>query len=232
MVIYNYTLCYNQQDGKMHIGRGCSEEKELFVGKITDEIANVKGYEGHGPVLVLRDFSFATSADLAMVVPDGTTIILEGKSDLSVVNDKPDANVGVLYSRGDLSLDSKKAGSFYIHAETKQGLWSRAVCARAGDLTINGGIITANGGRAKKSCGLYAGGRLWIEIGKKGKISLNGGFVSVIAEKNAIRAAEGKLFISANASVTNAQECVNCKDAWIGDCLSPIDREKPVTVSF
>lgn len=231
MIICDYTLCYNQEDGKLHIGRCCGEEKELFSGDVTDEIAEVEGYEGHGSTLVLRDFTFATSADLALAVPGGTTIVLEGKNDISVVNNKQDANVGVLYSSGDLTLDSKGAGSIYIHAETEQGLWSRAVCARAGDLTINGGAITANGGRARKSCGLYAGGRLWIEIGEKGKISLNGGSVSVVAGKNAIRAAEGKLFVAAGACITNAQEYTGA-DAWTGDCLSPIDDKQPVTISF
>lgn len=227
--IKDYTLCYCHEDGKMHIGRGCGEEQEKFIGEITDEIAEVAGYVGKGSVLCLKDFTFATSADLALAVPGGTTIVLEGNNDLSVVNDREDANVGVLYISGDLTIEG--GGSFYIHADTERGLWSRAVCARAGDLTINGGKIVANGGRAKKSCGLYAGGRLWIEIGEKGKITLNGGSISVMAGRNAVRAAEGKLTVAPGAVVENAQEYV-AGGVWVGDCLSPVDDAQPLKVTF
>lgn len=231
-MIYDYTLCYQTEDGKLHVGRGCGEEKEKFIGEITDEIADVAGYIGEGNVLHLKDFKFATCADLALAVPGGTTIVFEGENDLSVVNDCEDANVGVLYSGGDLTLSGGDADTLLIHADTEQGLWSRAVCARAGDLTVTGGKITANGGHAKKSVGLYAGGRLWIDIGDKGKITLTGGAVSIKAGRNSIRAAEGKLTIAAGAKVENAQEFSGTGEEFHGDCLSPVDEMVPLSVSF
>lgn len=227
----DYTLCYNTEDGKLYIGRNCGEEKERFVGQITSEIAEIAGYTGKGNVLYLKNFTFATSASLALAVPGGTKIVFEGENSLSVINDQEDANVGVLYSSGDLTLEGGSDDTLTIHAETRQGLWSRAVCARAGDLTVNGGKITANSSGAKKSCGLYAGGRLWIEIGEKGKITISGGHVSVTAGKNAVRAAEGRLIIPAGAKVSNAQEFVG-GEAFVGDCLSPIREEDPLIVSF
>jgi len=231
MKVVDYTLCYCSEDRKMHVGRGCSEEKEKFVGEITNELADVDGYVGEGSVLHLKDFSFATSADLALAVPGGTTISFEGESNIFVINDREDANVGVLYSSGDLTLDGDDSSGFSIHAETGRGLWSRAICARAGDLTINGGKITATAGHAKKSCGVYAGGHLWIGNDNKGKIAINGGSVSVRAGRNAIRAAEGKLTVAAGATVTNAQEFAGAA-SFVGDCLSPINEELPITVSF
>lgn len=230
-MLYDYTLCYSAQDGKLHIGRNCSEEQEKFIGEITDEIADVGGYAGEGSVLRLKDFSFATSADLALAVPDGTTIIFEGENELRVVSDRADANVGVLYSSGDVTLCGSDKDSLRVQAETEQGLWSRAICARAGDLTVNGGNITANGGHAKKSCGLYAGGHLWIGIGDKGKITINGGSISVKSGRNAVRAAEGKLTVAAGARVYNVKEYEGIAE-FKGDCLSPIQEEIPVVISF
>lgn len=227
----DYTLCYVPADGKLHIGRKCGEEQEKFVGEITDAIADAAGYVGNGNVLRLKNFSFSTSADLALAVPGGTRIVFEGENKIQVANNKPDANVGVLYSSGDLTLSGSEDSQLNIHAQTEQGLWSRAVCARAGDLVIEGGVIIAHTESAKKSCGLYAGGHLWIEIGDKGKIVINGGRLSVTAGRNAIRAAEGKLLIAAGARVENAQE-FSGTDAWAGDCLSPVDMEKPVTIFF
>lgn len=230
-MLHDYTLVYNQTDSKLHIGRNCGENQEKFVGEVTEEIADVGGYVGCGNVLTLRNLTFQTTADIALAVPDGTMIVLEGDNRLQVVSDQADANIAVLYSMGDMTLCGGANDTLFIFSDTKQGLWSRAVCARAGDLTILGGNITTKSGLARRSCGLYAGGHLWIEVGDKGKINLKGGTISVTSGKGAIRAAEGKLAVAAGSVVTNADE-FSGGVTWIGDCLTAMDDALPLTVSF
>lgn len=227
----DFTLCYNAEDGKFHIGRGCGEIEEKFVGEISDEIAEVDGFTADGLTLYLKGFKFETSADIAMALPGGTVLVLEGDNEIKVTSDREDANVGVLYSSGDLTINGSADSTLAVLANTEQGLWSRAICARAGDLTINGGKITARGGKAKKSCGVYAGGHLWIEIGDKGKITVNGGALDIISGRNAIRAAEGLLTVAAGAKVENVLEYQGGEE-FHGDCISPVDIEKPVIISL
>ena len=225
MAIYDYTLCYSAEDGKFHIGIGCGEHEEKFIGEVTDQIADVAGYEGNGSTLILKDFAFETSAEIAVAVPNGTKIVFEGENSIIVDSDKADANVAVLYSSGDMILSGNAGSKLLIDSNTTQGFWSRAICARAGDLTIEGGNITAKAKSARKNCGVYAGGHLWIDTGDKGKINILGGHLTISAAPNAVRAAEGRLTVKEGAKVLNCIETQGT-EAFTGDCLSPADREQ------
>lgn len=227
----DYTICYDNVSGKLKKGIGCSEDKEQFIGTVSDEVLELPGLSAEGDTVFLDNFEFETSADIAMAVPNGTRIMLKGNNTISVRNDKPDANVGVLYSSGDLTIEGSEDSTLTVSAQTEQGFWSRAVCARAGDLTVNSGKIIALGGTSKKSCGLYAGGHLWIDTGEKGKITINGGVIEVVAKTNAVRAAEGRLTIASGASVENVIETVD-ETGFKGDCLTAAEPEKTVRIFF
>ena len=230
MEIENYTLCYCHADGKLHVGLGCSEFQEQFIGEITDQVVEAEWYSGDGPVLTLCGCSFATSADMALVVPDGTTILFRGENTLRVVSDRSEANVAVLYGSGDMTLEGGKTDSLEVLAQTEDTLYSRAICIRKGDLTINGGKITALAGKSRKRVGIYAGGHLYIDIGEKGVIRINGGEVTatrIIAGERMFR-----LHLAGNAWVKNAMEYLGGPDPWNGDSLRPIVKTLPVVVTF
>ncbi len=202
---------------------------------MTEEICEIPGYTGCGLELTLENFFFATSADIALAVPGGSDLRIKGENRLEVNNSSPYANAGVLYAGGDLTIDGTERDSLTVCACTQDGLWSRRVCARNGNLTVNGGVITAKGGQSKRSCGLYAGGRLWIEIGEKGVILLNRGKVLAEGGSDSIRAAEGKLLFPISAKVENAvnmDEFVRDGDMLRGDCLTAVDQSAPVVVTM
>ncbi|MCI2048828.1 MAG: hypothetical protein LKJ76_03805 [Lachnospiraceae bacterium] len=239
--VENYTLCYRPSDGKLIVGFECTEQKEKFTGLFTDRIADIRGYSGQGSNLTLTDFTFTTTADIALYVPGGTTIRFAGNNKLTVEGGRPDANIAVLYADGDLTIKGGETDHLRINATAMTGLWSRAVCARAGDLAIHGGCISASGGCAKKNCGLYAGGHLFIDSRDKGKISITDGFIRAAAIPNAIRATEGGLSISAGAQIENAKEfpendshsnnLITTSD-WTGDCLTQADDHQDLVICF
>ena len=102
--IVNYTLFYSAEDEKLRAA-SCREEKEVLCDVRIGEVADVTGYEGHGNKLILKGLEFETTADIALVVPGGTEIVLaEGENLLKVDARGPEANVAALYSRGDLAI--------------------------------------------------------------------------------------------------------------------------------
>lgn len=236
MEIMEYSLVYCAEDGKLHIGDACTEENESLVGGMTDAVYESESYTGDGHCLTLDNFSFATSADIALVVPDKTTVYLKGKNELRVVNDKGEANVAVLYSDGDMTITGDEDGEIVCLPQTKQGLWSRCVCARFGDLKVEGGTICVFAGESKKSCGLYAGGRFRQVERMGGTIQITGGTVFASAKTNAVRASEGKLIVEAPAGqqsvVINAQEFAGGAAAFTGSALTQEESIAPLVITF
>ncbi len=231
-----YSLFYCPDDGKIHTGDACTEENESLIGSMSDALFPSENYEGRGLVLTLRDFCFSTSADIALIVPDGTTVVLKGKNELRVINDKENANVGVLYSSGDMTITGNDDSEIKCLPVTKQGLWSRCVCARFGNLDVRGGNIYTLAGNAKKSCGLYAGGHLYRQTGDSGWIRITGGTVYASAKTNAIRAADGRLMIEPAESqmsvVINAKEYKGGVNGWSGDTITQSDQSVPAVITF
>ncbi len=236
MDIMEYSLVYCPDDGKIHIGDACTEENESLVGGMTDVIFQSENYEGDGLTLTLKDFCFYTSADIALIVPNGTTILLKGENELKVVSDKDNANVGVLYSSGDMTITGDEDAKIKCLPMTKQGLWSRCICARFGNLDVKGGNIYTLAGDAKKSCGLYAGGHLFRQVENSGRICITGGTVYASAKTNAIRATDGKLMIEPpegmQSVVINAKEYKGSSKKWAGDTVTQSDLSVPAVITF
>lgn len=238
MTIKDYTLFYSAEDGKMHKGH-CREEKERLVGVEIGEAVEIGGFRGEGSTLVLAGFEFTTSADIALVVPGGTTIVLEsGVSSLTVVPDGPDANTATLYTRGDLTITGGEGTLINdaTHSSVETTLWSRCICCRYGNLTISGGTVIAHSGPCSRNAGgFYAGGRLFAkEYGEEenGAITITGGVVKGMAKPQTVRATNTKLTIGPHSVVENAVEFAGSEEEFHGDCLSMADETKDVVVSF
>lgn len=237
-MIYNYTLFYDCTDGKMHKGK-CREEKERLVDVEIGEAVEIGGFRGEGSTLILNGFEFTTSADIALVVPGGTTIVLEsGVSTLAVVPDGPDANTATLYTKGDLTITGGEGTLINdaTHSSVETTLWSRCICCRYGNLTITGGTVVAHSGPCSRNAGaFYAGGRLFAkEYGEEenGAITITGGVVKGMAKPQTVRATNTKLTIGPNSIVENAVEFAGSEAEFHGDCLSMADETKDVVVSF
>ena len=236
--IANYTLFYNAEDGKMYAGF-CREEKEALVDVQIGDAVEIEGYRSEGDKLILTGFRFETSADIALVVPGGTTIVLEsGTSILRVRPDGPNANTATLYTKGDLIFTGGegKLINDATHTAVETTLWSRCICARYGNILIEGGHIEALCGPCSRNAGaVYAGGRLYAaERGEQenGAITITGGTVIGSSIPQSIRATNTKLTIGSNSVVENAVEFSGSAEEWHGDCLAQIDESKPVVVRF
>ncbi|MCD8015396.1 MAG: hypothetical protein LUG99_19990 [Lachnospiraceae bacterium] len=230
-----YSLFYCPEDGKLHIGDACTEENEALVGNMGEKIYQSENYHGEGKNLTLSDFHFQTTADIALIVPDGSTVILEGKNELKVVNDRERANAAVLYSNGSMTITGGAEAELRCLAETSQGLWSRCICARFGNLSIEGGTIYAIAGSAGKCGAIYAGGR-FREVPDTGRIRIRGGKILASAKTNAIRASAGKLFLEPPKNycsvVNNAREYTGSSLSWNGETLTQEKMDKPVMILF
>ena len=166
MEIKDYTLFYDHSDGKMHKGK-CREEKERLVDVEIGDVVEMPGFRGEGSRLYLNGFQFVTSADMALVVPGGTTIVLEGgESLLKVVPEGPGANTATLYTKGDMVITGGSGVLINDSTATQVSttLWSRCICCRYGNLTVEGGTVIAHSGPCSRNAGaFYAGGRLFAE---------------------------------------------------------------------
>lgn len=236
--IANYTLFYNAEDGKMYAG-SCREEKEALVDVQIGSAVEIGGYRAEGKRLVLTGLQFRTSADIALVVPGGTTIVLEsGTSTLQVLPDGPNANTATLYTKGDLTFTGGEGTLINdaTHTSAETTLWSRCICARYGNILIEGGHIEALCGPCSRNAGaVYAGGRLFAaERGEQenGAITITGGTVIGSSVPQSIRATNTKLTIGPGSVVENAVEFAGSEEEWHGDCLAQADVSKPVVIRF
>ncbi len=234
----DYTLFYLPDDGKMHRGRG-REEKEQLVDVEIGEVIEMEGFRGNGKELILTGLVFETSADIALVVPGDTTIVLEsGTSVLRVLPDGPNANTATLYTKGNMTITGGEGTLLCdaTHTTKETTLWSRCICCRYGDLTITGGHIEAHCGPCSRNAGaIYAGGRLFGgENGEQenGAITITGGTVIGASIPQTIRATNTKLTLGPNSVVENAVEFSGSAEEWHGDCLTQADTAKDVVISF
>lgn len=233
--IKDYTLFYNAEDGVMYKGT-CREEKEVLVDIHIGERAEIRGYRGEGTNLILTELKFETTADIALVVPENTTIVLErGNSNLVVHAQGPDANVAAVYAKGNLKITGGEGTLLCDTTSTtaQNCLWSRCICARYGDLTVTGGNIIAYCGTCKVKAGaLYAGGRLYGGENQAGAITIIGGKVTASAIPNTIRATKDMLMIGAHSVITNSDTFSGGEEEWHGDYLAQADLAQPLVISF
>ena len=230
----NYTLFYCG-DGTFRRG-SCREEREQLVDVQLGGTVAPAGIRGEGSTVTMTGFTFETSADIALVVPGGTTLVLErGVSTLRIVPAGPDANTAALYSSGDLTITGGE-GTLVCDATATSAettLWSRCICARYGDLTITGGHIVAHCGPCSRNAGaVYAGGRLFGGENEHGAITITGGTVRGMSKPQTIRATNTLLTIGPNSVVENAQEFAGSAEEFHGDCLSMADETSDVVVFF
>ena len=197
------------------------------------------GFRGEGSTLVFTGFEFTTSADIALVVPGGTKIVLEsGYNVLKVVPDGPNANTATLYTKGNLEITGGEGtlDNDATHSSVETTLWSRCICCRYGDLTISGGTVIAHSGPCSRNAGgFYAGGRLFAaEYGEQenGAITITGGVVKGQAIPQTVRATNTRLTIGPNSVVENAVEFAGSAEEFHGDCLSMETVGKDVVVYF
>ena len=233
--IENYTLFYCAKDGKMYAGT-CREEKEVLVDINIGDAVEIGGYRGDGLTLTLTGLEFETTADIALVVPENTTIVLEsGESRLAVHAQGPEANVAVLYVKGDLTITGG-AGKLRCDATSTTAencSWSRGICVRYGDLTITGGTLdVACGACARKPGALYAGGRLYGGDRQKGAITITGGTIIGFSVPNMTRATEDQLTIGPGSRLENSAEFSGSEEPWHGSALFHADPTRPVVLTF
>ena len=236
--IKDYTLFYNAKDGKMHKGKG-REEREKLVDVEIGEVVEMDGFRGEGSTLVLTGFEFVTSADIALVVSSGTTIVLEsGISLLRVVPEGPNANTATLYTKGDLTITGGEGTLINdaTHTKTETTLWSRCICCRYGNLTVTGGRVEARCGPCSRNAGaFYAGGRLFAAENNEqenGSITITGGILVGASIPETVRATNTKLTIALNSLVENAIEFAGSAGEFHGDCLTQADKTKDVVIRF
>lgn len=231
----DYTLFYCAEDGKMHKGT-CREEKEVLIDIQIGEAVEMDGFRGNGLELTFTGFVFETTADIALVVPENTTLVLEsGTSILRVFAQGPEANVATLYVKGNLTITGGEGtlinDATNTSAETT--LWSRCICARYGDLTISGGRVEAYCGSCSvRSGAVYAGGRLYGGDNQHGAITITGGHVIASAVPHTIRATNTELTLGPNSVVVNSNEFSGSAEEWHGDYLAQADPSRNVEIYF
>lgn len=233
--VKDYTLFYNAEDGKMYAGT-CREDKEVLVDVNVGDVVEIDGYRGEGLTLTLTGLDFETTADIALVVPGGTTIVLEsGQSRLAVHGRGADANAAVLYSKGDMTITGGEGKLLCDATKTVADncTWSRGICARYGDLTISGGYVDVRCGDCSRRAGAYyAGGRLYGGDQQKGAITITGGTLVGTSIHNVIRATEDLLTIGAGSKVENSNEFSGGPEEWHGSFIDQADKSKPVVITF
>lgn len=231
----NYTLFYCVEDAAMHSGT-CREDKEVLVDVSIGGVADIAGYRGDGLTLTLTGLQFETTADIALVVPGGTTIVLEGgENRLAVQALGADANAAVLYSQGDLTITGGEGKLICDATKTVADncTWSRGICARYGDLTIAGGHVEVRCGDCSRRAGAYyAGGRLYGGDAQKGAITITGGTLVGTSIHNVIRATEDLLTIGAGSKVDNSNEFSGSAEEWHGSFIDQADKSKPAVITF
>lgn len=227
----DYSLFYSIGDGKLHIAHGCKEENEQFYGIITNEVYEAEWYMGYGSTLEINDCFFETSAEMALIVPDNTTIYFRGKNVIKVISDHQDANSAVIYSWGNLTLHGNHGASLEVYGETEKGLYCRAICARRGNLTVNGGTITAIGEKARKNCGIYAGGRIPYDDEDRGFLFIISGKVSATRYISS-ETKPDRMWIAPGADVTNALGYSEADGIWKAHKIEPAEPGKPITISL
>lgn len=219
----------------MHAGTG-REDKEVLVDVNVGDVVEIEGYRGEGLTLTLTGLQFETTADIALVVPGGTTIVLEGgENHLAVQALGADANAAVLYSQGDLTITGGEGKLICDATKTVADncTWSRGICARYGDLTITGGYVEVHCGDCSRRAGAYyAGGRLYGGDAQKGAITISGGTLMGTSIHNVIRATEDLLTIGAGSKVENSNEFSGSAEEWHGSFVDQADKSKPVVISF
>jgi len=152
--------------------------------------------------LTLNNVTVNTSAAIALQVPAGTTIILNGTNSIVSTYDGIDSTYGIYAKGGALTITSSSGGTLDATADSERSDNSFGILAdtSSGNITINGNAsVVANGGNA----GSYSGG-IWADenVTISGSANVTGtGGTATVGDSVGITAYDGTLTISGNATV-------------------------------
>jgi len=126
-------------------------------------------------ILTLSGINLSTDSAKALIVPADTTIVLEGAN--SIVSTGYDGSEGSsgIYALNGLTING--TGTLNVTGADASGTVSYGINVHTGDLTIDGGTITATGGIGNSSFGIAL---------YEGTLSINGGTVNTIGGQGSL----------------------------------------------
>ena len=145
--------------------------------------------------LTLNGVDFTSNADIAVILPGGATIELVGDNTITNANSNTgkESSYGI-YVEGNLTI----GGSGTLTVTGGMSVFSDGIYVSSyyngesrvgGRLTITGGTVTARGGKAKYSYGIYTDGGVTISGGKVeaiGATTDNGSSIGVDTNKDVV----------------------------------------------
>ena len=145
--------------------------------------------------LTLNGVDFTSTADIAVILPGGATIELVGDNTITNANSNTgkESSYGI-YVEGNLTI----GGSGTLTVTGGMSLFSDGIYVSSyyngesrvgGRLTITGGTVTARGGKAKYSYGIYTDGGVTISGGKVeaiGATTDNGSSIGIDTNKDVV----------------------------------------------
>ena len=200
----DYTIFLNSTTGDLELGSGSTDTTNI----LGNAGATVTGIPGAW-VLTLNNFSFTTTADHALSVPGGTTIVLVGDNSLTSSNSNtPISSLSDgIVAFGNLTI----TGPGRLTTTSGEADFSYGI-QTTGGFSINGGaIVNATGNIATMlSIGIYAVGGLTISGGST--VTSTGGsagfFSAGIFKINSLSISENSTVI-ANGGTTTASPSFN-----------------------
>ena len=186
----NYTLFLNSTDGKFYKNSSSGDA-------VTPAGASVSGVAG-GWILTLTNFSFETTAAVALILPAGSSIELVGDNTVTSKYSGEAISSGI-YNAGSLSIYG--IGTLRATGGTSTASESNGIRADS-SITISGSAtIIATGGTAESnSLGICVFSDTSLIIKDSSTVTANGGK----AEISSFGLYSGNLTISDNATVTAA----------------------------
>ena len=143
--------------------------------------------------LILKGIYFATTATTAVKLPDGATVILADGTEnriigggATVTQDRTYQNqiyIYGIYAAGKLTIQGETNGTGTLFVNSGEHInngnaWTYSVGLYAeGDLTVNGGAVTAQGGKTSSADCAFS---LGVQLSKGHSLSVDGGTLTVI----------------------------------------------------
>ena len=192
-------------------------------------------WDNASKTLTLRGIDFTTTATTAMKLPDGATIILaDGTENKITGGDATAAESGGntnkifvygIFSNGALTIQGETAGTGTLSVTSGSHMnagdaWTHSIALYGeGSLTVKGGTVTANGGKATGYDGGFSYG---VHLAKGFGISVTGGSLIGIGGES-LNQADPSDIIKTNSRgiyVENGNITVSDTGKLVGDCIA------------
>ena len=184
----DYTLYLNDADGKLY-------KNYVYDDYAMDEVEIAGAEVGGNPgsrILTLTNLDFETSSDIALRVPAGTTIVLEGNNAIASTFSEYGGSYG-LYAEGLLKID----GSGSLTVTGGLASYSIGIDTTGGSLEVSNKVTINATGRESQgsSCGIRTGS---ITISDRAAVNAAGGtaYTSTGISSN------GNLIVNDDATLT------------------------------